>query len=659
MAAWVAAALAPALSAGAVALLVCGCLVAATVLGVAGRRRARSARDRPARERRTWISGGVLVAAGAALLCAAAGATAAGLHTAAVHDGPLPELAKEHAHVTLRLTLTGDPRRTRGRPGQPRTVVVAPATAIRVAQGDGTATVIRNPVLVVVPPERAEAWLGLLPSTTLEVRARLAAPDDGRAGDIAALARVTEEVPRTLAPPDLAQRLAGSVRQGLLDATDGLPEDARAMIPALVMGDTSRLPTDLWNAVRAADMTHLIVVSGAHVSLVLAVFIGAPGTASRSERRGLAALLGVPLRTTAVLGAGVLIAFTVVCRPGPSVLRAAVCGGITLLAIATGRRRSLLPALAAAALLLVLYDPALARSYGFLLSVLATGALLVIAPRWSLFLQQRGAPVPLAEAMAATAAAQAVCAPVVAVFAARVSLVALPCNLLAGLAFAPATLLGCLALASAPVSGTAAGAAAWLASWPARWIAAVARTGAGLPGAEIGWPGGWAGAAALAAVTGGVLLVLRPALRRPWAVAVLVLLLVLAVLRPHPLARWVTGWPPPDWRLVACDVGQGDALVLSAGGRGAVVVDVGPDPAAVDSCLRDLGVRHIPLLVLTHFHADHVSGLTGALSGRSVGAIQTSTLYEPPGQAEFVRQEARKAGVPMAPVVAGERRRLG
>ncbi|NEB78237.1 ComEC/Rec2 family competence protein, partial [Streptomyces sp. SID14478] len=70
-------------------------------------------------------------------------------------------------------------------------------------------------------------------------------------------------------------------------------------------------------------------------------------------------------------------------------------------------RRSLIPALATAVLLLVLYDPWMARSYGFLLSVLATGALLTLAPRWGAALRARGVPARLAEALGAAAAAQA------------------------------------------------------------------------------------------------------------------------------------------------------------------------------------------------------------------------------------------------------------
>lgn len=138
------------------------------------------------------------------------------------------------------------------------------------------------------------------------------------------------------------------------------------------------------------------------------------------------------------------------------------------------------------------------------------------------------------------------------------------------------------------------------------------------------------------------------------------LLIALAVVRPVPLPRAVTGWPPPDWRMVACDVGQGDALVLSAGGQGtAVVVDTGPEPRLVDRCLRSLRIRAVPLLVLTHFHADHVDGLPGVLRGRAVGAVETTTLDEPADQAAFVRAQAAAARVPVIRAVTGEHRRLG
>ena len=112
--------------------------------------------------------------------------------------------------------------------------------------------------------------------------------------------------------------------------------------------------------------------------------------------------------------------------------------------------------------------------------------------------------------------------------------------------------------------------AAWAAGWPAEGIAALARTGAGLPGAEIDWPGSWGGALLLAFLIATALL-LGTRLhvgRHPWLCAACVLLVVLAVVRPVPLVRPFTGWPPPGWRLVACDVGQGDALALATGRDG-------------------------------------------------------------------------------------------
>jgi len=111
--------------------------------------------------------------------------------------------------------------------------------------------------------------------------------------------------------------------------------------------------------------------------------------------------------------------------------------------------------------------------------------------------------------------------------------------------------------------------------------------------------------------------------------------------------------------MVACDVGQGDALVLNAGPHAAVVVDAGPDPRAVDACLDRLEIDSVPLLVLTHFHADHVDGLEGVLDGRSVGAVETTRLRDPPGGVDLVDQEAGGAGLAPAPAPYGVTRTVG
>ncbi|MFD5335791.1 ComEC/Rec2 family competence protein [Streptomyces hawaiiensis] len=637
--------------------IVIGCLAAVGLLPLARRHRVAS-----------WPR----ASAAALLLCVAAAAASAGLHGADLRRGPVPGLAREYATVTAEVELTSDPRLTRPQVRGDHiapTAVLVDAEVRRVQESGGTAVTTRTPVLMIVdveaPPGRAAGgrgrspWLGLLPSTRLRVGARLAPAMTG-GGRVAAVLRVRDQGgPEVVGEPSAPQRLAGRLRAGLREATDGLPADARALLPGLVVGDTSRITPELEEAFKETDLTHTLAVSGANFTILLALLLGPPGLAQHVERRGLAPRLGISLRGTAVLGGALSLGFVVVCRPEPSVVRAAACGAVALLALATGRRRSMIPALATAVLLLVLYDPWLARSYGFLLSVVATGALLTLAPRWSAGLRRRGVPPRAAEALGAAAAAQALCAPIVAVLSARVSLVAVPCNLLAEFAIAPATVLGFAALATAPVAMPVAKALAWCAHWPAAWIARIARTGAALPGGGVDWPGSWTGAVLLLAVTLVVVLVGRRLLGHPWWCGVCGVLLVVVVVQPPPLTRVVTGWPPPGWRLVMCDVGQGDALVLAAGEGTGVVVDAGPDPRLVDRCLRELGISRIPLVVLTHFHADHVAGLPGVLRGRVVGAIETTGFEEPADQAAFVRRLAAERRIPVTRAAAGERRRTG
>ncbi|NJP42111.1 ComEC/Rec2 family competence protein [Actinacidiphila epipremni] len=690
LAAWAAAALTPAV--GATVLLLATAAAAAALTATFALTRTRRRKPKPihagpapgpASSPATAPATGLAVTAAATLLTVAAATLAAALADADRHRGPIPRLAAHRATVELDLRITSDPTLTRSRapapawkasteaaraePAEPAApagndaapgMVIVPAEALQLGKEK-----IRTPVLVLADAD-LPTWQHLLPSTTLRLTARLAPAD--RPGDsVAAVLRPTG-APRVIGPPSTAQRVAARFRSGLRTASAGLPPDARGLLPGLVTGDTAGLESDLKDAFRATDLAHLTSVSGANLTIVLLLLIGPPAEAIRAERRGLAGALGIPLRITAVLGAALTGAFVLVCRPGPSVVRAAACGLITLLAIATGRRRSLLPALAGAVLLLVLYDPPVARSYGFALSVLATGSLLTLAPRWSAALRARRVPARLAEALAAAGAAQAACGPLIVVLSARLSLVGVPCNLLAEPAVAPATVLGFCALAVAPLTPAAAAALAWAAGWPTRWIVTVARHGAALPWAEIGWPAGWAGAALLTTLTvalaAGGARALGVLVVRPWAVCAAALLLLLALVRPLPLPLpgGVTArWPPAQWRFAMCDVGQGDALALSAGPGSAVVVDTGPDPELADRCLRRLRVTAIPLLVLTHFHADHADGLPGVLHGRRVGAIETTVLDEPAGEAARVRREAAAAGVPLLRASVGEERTVG
>ncbi len=108
--------------------------------------------------------------------------------------------------------------------------------------------------------------------------------------------------------------------------------------------------------------------------------------------------------------------------------------------------------------------------------------------------------------------------------------------------------------------------------------------------------------------------------------------------------------------MVACDVGQGDAVVLATGRPGwAVLVDTGPEDGLVDACLDRLGVQALALVVLSHLHADHVGGLDGALRDRPVAAVAVGPVREPHWALREVARSAATAGAPLLALAAGRR----
>jgi competence protein ComEC len=261
-------------------------------------------------------------------------------------------------------------------------------------------------------------------------------------------------------------------------------------------------------------------------------------------------------------------------------------------------------------------------------------------------------PRGLAEALAVPAAAHLVTAPVVAGFAGEVSFVAIVANLLAAPVVAPATVLGVLAAVVAPVTPWLAEVLVRLAGPETDWLILVAHHAAGVPGAVISWPAGWLGGVLLA----GCVALLVAALRRRRVRVLIALLLAGLLVVVVPLRVIAPGWPPDGWAVVACDVGQGDALVLATGEPGrAVVVDTGPEAAPLAGCLDRLDVSRVPLVVLSHLHADHVGGLEAVLSDRAVGAVGVSRSREPRWAWEEVRRKAQDAGVPVVQLTAGQR----
>ena len=158
-----------------------------------------------------------------------------------------------------------------------------------------------------------------------------------------------------------------------------LPRAERGLLPGLVVGDTSAMPAAETADFQRSGLTHLTAVSGANLAVVVAAVFW------------LLRWTALSIRGRAFVTAAALVGFVVLARPTPSVLRAAGMGLLALAAIALGRPRALLPALLATSTALVLFAPTLATSAGFALSVLATLALLVLAPGWTAALRRAAA----------------------------------------------------------------------------------------------------------------------------------------------------------------------------------------------------------------------------------------------------------------------------
>ncbi|MDX1882011.1 ComEC/Rec2 family competence protein [Mycolicibacterium sp. 120270] len=298
----------------------------------------------------------------------------------------------------------------------------------------------------------------------------------------------------------LIQRAGHRVREAFAaTARTALPPDQAAMLPALVLGDTSAVSADTTAQFRTSGLTHLTAVSGANVTIVCGAVLLAAG------------LVGP--RVAVALAAVALAGFVVVVQPSASVLRAAVMAAITLLALVTHRRKQAIPALSAAVIVLMIAAPELAVDLGFALSVVATAALVVIAPAWSQRMVARGWPKPLADAVSVAVAAQLVTAPLVAAISGTFSVVAVIANLAAAVVIAPITVLGTAAAALAVLWPAGAGLLIRFTGPELWWLVNVARLSARVPGASVALPAGAPGAV-IVAVAGIAVVVLARRCRR-------------------------------------------------------------------------------------------------------------------------------------------------
>ncbi len=228
-------------------------------------------------------------------------------------------------------------------------------------------------------------------------------------------------------------RAANAARDLVLAGSTQLAPVDRALLAGFLLGDTRGVPDDLTEEFRLAGLTHLTAVSGENVAFVLA--LGAPF------------LRRLSLRGRLIGGVAVLVLFGAMTRWEPSVLRAIAMAVIALVAGYLGRPTVGVRVLVLAATALLVADPFLLYSVGFLLSCAASLGIALLGRPFS---ERLRGPAWMREVLGVTAAAQVGVAPILIPVFGSMPLVALPANLIAVPLAAPLTMWG---LASGVVGG--------------------------------------------------------------------------------------------------------------------------------------------------------------------------------------------------------------
>lgn len=351
-----------------------------------------------------------------------------------------------------------------------------------------------------------------------------------------------------------------------------------ALVSGFLIGDIEELPPIHREQLTAAGLSHFVAVSGSNVALFL----------------GLWWLVTAPLasspRTRAAIGVVGVALFVMVTRWEPSVLRAGAMVATLLIGRAVGIPLTGWGSLAVATVGLVAFDASMVTNVGFQLSAAATAGLLA----GSGLLADRG-PRWLMAPLGATVAAQAAVAPLLLAHFGSVPILSPLANLVAGPLVAFSTTIGGIGvlLASDHLVRVAIGVA--------EMVVRIAAVASALP--AVGWVG----------LATGVLLgvsITHRRTRAPAIVAGVVLMLVM-------LVRGADRGPSVS----VFDVGQGDSILITGSLGERILIDGGPDPMVLARKLSRAGVRRLDLVIISHRHADHVTGLSAVLGVLDVGEV--------------------------------------
>jgi competence protein ComEC len=452
----------------------------------------------------------------------------------------------------------------------------------------------------------------------------------------------------------------------------GMPVREAALARGFVLGEDEGVDPGTSEDFRRAGLSHLLAVSGQNVALL--ALLAMP----------LLAALGMPMRTRLLWVLGLIVLYVPLAGAGPSIQRAGIMSGLSVLATLAGRRTSRFYALVFAAVVLVLIEPRIAADVGWQLSFAAVlGILLLAAPVRAVIVARtgsRGWHRALAEGAAMTIGATLATAPLIAFHFEAVSTTTLVANLLALPAVAPAMWLGMLTAVVGQVPGVPVQALnaidapllayiAQVAAWCGRPSWAYLHVHLGL--------GGLVGS--YVAITVATILAQRLSrnrrlmgLRRRSAAdgsishrigvfsarqrGVVVAVLVagaLVLVWPGRGGAGAEGAAPSGLRVSVLDVGQGDAILLQPRNAPAVLVDGGPPGDSLVAKLRASGVERLGAAIVTHDQSDHAGGIRELLGVLPIDRVLYGVLHR------STLAQVHAAGIATARLAEGSELRSG
>jgi competence protein ComEC len=401
---------------------------------------------------------------------------------------------------------------------------------------------------------------------------------------------------------DRIQRLRERIRTGIGKALPAHPQ--AGVIAALVVGDQNAIPHENWRVYNRTGTSHLISISGLHITL-FATLVG--GMVYAVWRRVPALLLRLPARQAALV-CGWLAALGYTLLAGFQVPAQRTLFMLTVLVAGLWLQRQLRPAslLLLALSVVLLLDPWAVLAPGFWLSFGAVAAMM-----WAVqgMLGHAGKLAAWARAQMAVTIALA---PALLLLFHQVSLISPLAN-----AFAiPVVSMGVVPLA---LAGIIVAPLLQLAAWlmqgvesVLQWLSAFGWAAWALPAPSL-----WALALSLA----GAAWLLMPGLRARWLGG----FMFLPLLFPS-----VTSPNAGTFEAEVLDVGQGTAILIRTAGH-TLLYDTGPalgDNNAGDQIvlprLRALGVTRLDALVLTHDDVDHTGGASAVMRDLTPGWLLTS-----------------------------------